>query len=108
MRSPSNQAMERANINRDNWIQETCCMSAVKPGPDEPNHFIEAWNLHSPNDRKKRREAITEVLYCMENRKVWIAIRKTNVPKDRRLIGCKWVFKIKRDGTYRQFHTSGK
>ena len=21
--------------------------------------------------------------------------------KDRRLIGCKWVFKIKRDGTYR-------
>ena len=23
------------------------------------------------------------------------------MPNDRRLIGCKWVFKIKRDGTYR-------
>ena len=33
MRSPSNQAMERANINMDNWIQETCYMSAVTSGP---------------------------------------------------------------------------
>ena len=24
MRSPSNQAMERANINMDSWIQEAC------------------------------------------------------------------------------------
>ena len=24
MRSPSNQEMERANINMDNWIKETC------------------------------------------------------------------------------------
>ena len=50
MRSPSNQAMERANINMDNWIQETCYMSVVTSGPDEPNHFNEAWNHHSPNN----------------------------------------------------------
>ena len=37
----------------------------------------------------------------MENKKVWRTICKTDVPKDRRLIGCKWIFKIKRDGTYR-------
>ena len=37
----------------------------------------------------------------MKNKKVWRATRKTDVLKDRRLIGCKWVFKIKRDGTYR-------
>ena len=37
----------------------------------------------------------------MENKKAWRTILKTDVPKDRRLIGCKWVFKIKRDGTYR-------
>ena len=36
MRSPSNQALERANINMDNWIQETCYISAVTSGPDEP------------------------------------------------------------------------
>ena len=37
----------------------------------------------------------------MENKKVWKNICKTEVPNDRRLIGCKWVFKIKSDGTYR-------
>ena len=37
----------------------------------------------------------------MENKRVWRTIHKTDVPKDRSLIGCKWVFKIKRDGTYR-------
>ena len=26
--------MERANINMDNWIQETCYMSVVTSGPD--------------------------------------------------------------------------
>ena len=45
---------------------------------------------------QKFREAFTKELYHMENRKVW-----TDVPKDRRLIRCKWVFIIKRDGTYR-------
>ena len=40
MRSPSNQAMERANINMDNWIQETCYISVVTSGPDEPNIFM--------------------------------------------------------------------
>ena len=73
-------------------------MSVVTPGPDEPNHFNEAWNHHSLNDREKWREAITKELYCMENKKVWRAT-KNDVPRDRRLIGCKWVFKIKRDGT---------
>ena len=29
MRSANNQEMERANINMDNWIQETCYMSVV-------------------------------------------------------------------------------
>ena len=53
MRSPSNQAMERANINMDNWIQETCYMSAVTSGPDEPNIFDEAWNHQSLNERRK-------------------------------------------------------
>ena len=49
MRSPSNQAMERANINLDNWIQETYYISAITSGPDEPNTFNEAWNHQCPN-----------------------------------------------------------
>ena len=65
MRSPSNHAMERANISIDNWIQETCYMSAVTSGPDEPNNFNEAWNHQCPNERGKWREAINKrvILY---------------------------------------------
>ena len=37
----------------------------------------------------------------MGNKKVWRTKRKPDVPKNRRLIGCKWVFKINRDGPYR-------
>ena len=100
MRSPSNQAMERDNINMDNWVQETCYISAVTSGPDEPNNFNEAWNHQCPEERKWR-EPITEKLYCMEDKNVWKIMCKTEVPGNRRLIGCKLVFKIIRDGTYR-------
>ena len=37
----------------------------------------------------------------MINRGVWRKIDKVKIPENRRLIGNKWVFKIKRDGTYR-------
>ena len=40
MRSPSTQAMEKANINMNNWIQETYYISAVTSGPDEPNNLM--------------------------------------------------------------------
>jgi hypothetical protein len=37
----------------------------------------------------------------MINRGVWRTIKRSEVPKNRRLIGNKWVFKIKRNGVYR-------
>ena len=37
----------------------------------------------------------------MINRGVWKKIDKVTIPENRRLIGNKWVFKIKIDGTYR-------
>ena len=53
------------------------------------------WNHQSHDERRKWRKAITKELYCMENKKVWRIKYKTDMPNDRRLIGCKWVFKIK-------------
>ena len=52
----------------DNWIQETCYISAVTSGPDEPKNFNEAWNDQCQNEIRKWREAITKELYCMENK----------------------------------------
>ena len=37
----------------------------------------------------------------MINRGVWGTIYKLKIPENRRLIGNKWVLKIKRDGTCR-------
>ena len=38
----------------------------------------------------------------MIERRVWRKTDRKKIPSNRRLIGNKWVFKIKRDGTYRE------
>ena len=38
--------MERAEQTMEDWIHETCLISAVTSGPTEPKTFQEAW--HSP------------------------------------------------------------
>jgi Reverse transcriptase (RNA-dependent DNA polymerase) len=37
----------------------------------------------------------------MSKKEVWEIIKKENIPKDRRTIKCKWIFKIKRNGIFR-------
>ena len=37
--SPTNEAMERAALTMEIWIQETCLVSAVTSGPTEPKLF---------------------------------------------------------------------
>jgi hypothetical protein len=37
----------------------------------------------------------------MEIRQVWKQVKKADIPQNRRLIGCKWVFKKKKDGRFR-------
>ena len=52
MSSPRNESMERADLTMEDWIQETCLISAVASGPIEPKTFQEAW--HSPVKEKKK------------------------------------------------------
>ena len=51
MMSPRNESMERAELTMEDWIQETCIISAVASGPTEPKTFQEAW--HSPVEEEK-------------------------------------------------------
>jgi len=37
----------------------------------------------------------------MNSRKVWRKVKKSDIQRHRRLIGCKWVFKKKKDGRFR-------
>ena len=68
---------------------------------DEPTSFEEAWYHGNVDKQMKWREAIGKELTCMETCKVWTLIKKCEIPKDRKPIGCRWVFKEKRDGTQR-------
>ena len=42
MRSPRNESMQRAELTLEDWIHETCLISAVASGPTEPKTFQEA------------------------------------------------------------------
>ena len=42
MSSARNESMERADLTMEDWIQETCLISAVTSGPTEPKTFQEA------------------------------------------------------------------
>ena len=101
MMSPRNKSMERAVLTMKDWIHETCPISAVTSVPTEPKTFQEAWYSRVEEERHNWQVAIRKEIKSMINRGVWRKIDKVKIPENRRLIGNKWVFKIKRDGTYR-------
>ena len=59
--------------------------------------------MHYPveNERDSWRAANRKEIRSMINRRVWRKTDRAKIPKNRRLIGNKWVFKINRDGTHR-------
>ena len=67
----------------------------------EPTSFEKAWDHPDPTERKLWREAVKKEFGDMDTRKVWTKIPKNEMPKDRRCVKCKWVFKIKRNGVHR-------
>ena len=99
--SPSNESMERADLTMEDWIQETCLISAVTSGPTEPKTYQEAWHYPIENERERWRIAIRKEIRSMIEKGVWRKTNRKKIPNNRRLIGDKGVFKIKRDGTYR-------
>ena len=101
MSSPRNESTERADLTMEDWIQETCLISAVTSGPTEPKTFQEAWHHPIENERNSWRAVIRKEIKSMIERGVWRKTDRNKIPTNRRLIGNKWVFKIKRDGTYR-------
>ena len=67
----------------------------------EPKTFIEAWFHPDEFQRNKWREAIRKEYRDMDTRVVWKIIKRSMIPKDRRVVKSKWVFKIKRNGIFR-------
>ena len=70
-------------------------------GPTEPKTLQEAWHYPIEKDIDNWRVAIRKEIRRMINGRVRRKTDRAKIPKNRRLIGNKLVFKIKRDGTYR-------
>ena len=68
--------------------------------PSEPQTFQHAWWHPDLEAREKRNDGIKLEINKMISMGVWRKVGATSIPSGRRLIGCCWVFKIKRSGVY--------
>ena len=71
MMSPRNESMERAELTMEDWIHETCLISAVTSDPTEPKTFQEAWHSPVEEERHNWQIAIRKQIQSMINRGVW-------------------------------------
>ena len=58
MMSPKNESMERAELTMEDWIHETCLISAVTSGPTESKPFQEVWHSSVQKERETWQAAI--------------------------------------------------
>lgn len=68
------------------------CRNKGHSGPDEPRTYVQA--VTDPVYGRQWRDAVDEELQNLSTYQAW---RIERLPEGRKLVGCKWVFKIKRD-----------
>ena len=82
------------------WLHEIVFVTSTMSDPDEPQSFQEAWWDPDLISREKWREAIHLEFKKMLDMGVWRHVKRNNHPNYHRLVGCRWVFKVKRNGVY--------
>jgi Reverse transcriptase (RNA-dependent DNA polymerase) len=68
---------------------------------DVPSSYDAAWDHKDKFQQTKWREAIKKELNKMEKLNVWEIVNRKTIPTGRRCVKHKWVFDIKRNGTFR-------
>ena len=66
----------------------------------EPKNFNKAWFHSDPIQKDNLLEAILKEHRDTDSRQVWQKIKRSDIPKDRRLVKSRWVFKVKRNGVF--------
>ena len=82
------------------WLHEIAFVTSTMSDPDEPQSFQEAWWDPDLISAAKWREDI-----CLEFKKkldkgVWRHVKRNDCPNDHRLVGCRWVFKVRRNSVH--------
>lgn len=76
-------------------------LTRFKDELETPNNFNEVYNHPEEWERNRWREAIQKELNKMKAHGVWKKSNRNEKPRDRRCVKSRWVFDIKRDGTFR-------
>ena len=82
------------------WLHEIAFVTSTMSDPDEPQSIHEAWWDPDLISREKWREATPLEFNKMLDMGVWRHVKRNNRPNDRRLVVCRWVFKVKRNDVY--------
>ena len=82
------------------WLHDIAFVTSTKSDPDEPQSFQDAWWDPDLIARVKLWEAIFLEFKKMLDMGVWRHVKRRDNPNDHRLVGCRWVFKVKRNGVY--------
>ena len=106
-REETNEPVENAHLVFPNshfaFIAKETLFNAKETTPayEEPKSFQEAYHHKDPYQREQWRNAIKKEFGDMLKRGVWKNFKRQDMPKDRRCVKCKWVFKVKRTGVFR-------
>ena len=87
--------------NVQKWLEDVAFVTGTMCDPNEPQTFQQAWRNPDKNAREKWHEAIRLEFNKMIKMGVWREVNKWERNVNKRLVGSKWVFKIKRNGFYR-------
>ena len=68
---------------------------------ENPENYHDAWYHADPFQRTKWRTAIDLEFRKMSDHDVWRKVPRSRMPPDRRCVKSKWIFEIKRNGTFR-------
>ena len=87
--------------NIQEWLEDVAFVTGRLCDPNEPQTFQQAWWNPDKNPREKWHEAIRLEFNKMIKMGVYREVNKWERNANKRLVVCKWVFKIKRNGVYR-------
>lgn len=76
-------------FDEDDLNEPNVCVASSSPLDDEPRNLKEVMNS---NEKEQWKVAMQEELKSLHTNDTWIL---TDLPKDRKAIGCRWVFKRK-------------
>ena len=82
------------------WLHEIAFVTSTMSDPGEPQSFQEAWWDPDLVARDKWQEAIHLEFKKMLDIGVWRHVKRKDHPNDHRLVGCRWVLKVKWNGVY--------